>query len=115
MRASDPLSAELQMVVRHHMGAGNYSQFSARTVYFRVSLTGLRLAQETSKTQCIWGVVSRSYQIMSRLILDGFLIRWYDLEVMKTGDRISLEEVGTCAMYLGLYLVPFLYFRSDMM
>lgn len=50
MRASDPLAAELQMVVSTTWVLGTTTQSSARMVYFRVSLPGLRLAQESSKT-----------------------------------------------------------------
>lgn len=115
MRASDPLAAELQMVVSTTWVLGTTTQSSARMVYFRVSLPGLRLARESSKTHFtvylgVWfPEVTRSWANY------GFLIRWYDRGVMKTGNRTSLEEVGTWGMYLGLYLVPSLCFRSDTM
>lgn len=85
-----------------------------------VSLSGWRLAQESSKTHfavylgCGFQKLP-DHELMSSLTLDGFLIRWYDREVMKTGDRTSLEEVGTWGVYLGLHLVPSLCFRSDTM
>lgn len=50
MRASDPLAAELQMVVSTTWVLGTTTQYSARMVYFTVSLPGLRLARESSKT-----------------------------------------------------------------